>query len=62
MALPPEVPRKFLTFHGKRYEPLAIWNDDEGLLQDPLKNVPHSSTKDLKLSSSFVLVDYFVNF
>ena len=29
----PSKPPKFLTFHGKRYDPSIEWNDKEGLLQ-----------------------------
>ena len=56
MVLPPRPP-KFLTFHGKRYDPSIEWIDEEGLLQDPLNHAPYPSTKDLKVSSlPFVFV------
>ena len=40
MVLPPRPP-KFLTFHGKSYDPSIEWIDEEGLLQDPLNHAPY---------------------
>ena len=60
----PRGPTYFLTFNGKKYHPSLEWNDEDGLLQDPSNHAPHSSKKDLKVSSFFFcfFVGKFVDF
>ena len=41
----------FLTFHGKKYNPIFDWHDEDELLQDPRTHAPYCHV-DTKVSFS----------
>ena len=43
----------FLAFHGKIYDPIFEWHNDDGLLQDPITHAPYCH-EDTKVSFSLV--------